>query len=364
MDAVVEGYGDVFAVADRLGFSGVELSLRRAELRSSGPESIRARARDRGLEIHALVLGEHNHGGIADADSQVAGAAFEDVRTAIAWAAELGAGVILVPFFMRGELEGDAGFARCVDAFASLCPEAADRGVTLCFEGLLPAREIRLLAERVESPAFGCYFDLANPLRRGLDSPTELRVLGELVKRVHVKDLRVAPGDVHPGLRTRRFRRVRTSSRRDRLRRLDHARDPARPAAARRPRPQLYVFDLPGDRARPRLAAVRCVLVRARVGRVGGARVGARPAPSRLRRARTRAPGGVPRPAGCRRIASVPARGRRHRGCGARGLPQPHRTGPDGPRREHRAPRPLPRARSASRHVDRRDRDRDKTRRG
>lgn len=199
LDAVVEGYGDVFAVADRLGFSGVELSLRRAELRSSGPESIRARARDSGLEIHALVLGEHNHGGIADADSQVAGAAFEDVRTAIAWAAELGAGVILVPFFMRGELEGDAGFARCVDAFASLCPEAADRGVTLCFEGLLPAREIRLLAERVESPAFGCYFDLANPLRRGLDSPTELRVLGELVERVHVKDLRVASGDVHPG---------------------------------------------------------------------------------------------------------------------------------------------------------------------
>ena len=130
----------------------------------------------------------------------MAGAAFEDVRTAIAWAAELGAGVILVPFFMRGELEGDAGFARCVDAFASLCPVAADQGVTLCFEGLLPAREIRLLAERVASPAFGCYFDLANPLRRGLDSPTELRVLGELVKRVHVKDIRVASGDVHPGL--------------------------------------------------------------------------------------------------------------------------------------------------------------------
>jgi sugar phosphate isomerase/epimerase len=200
MDAVVDGYGDVFAVADRFGFSGVELSLRRAELRSGGLESIRARARGRKVEIHALVLGEHNHGGIADADSQVAGAAFEDVRTAIAWAAELGAGVILVPFFMRGEIEDDAGFARCVRAFTSLCPVAADHGVTLCFEGLLPAREIRLLAERVASPAFGCYFDLANPLRRGLDSPTELRVLGELVKRVHVKDLRVAPGDVHPGL--------------------------------------------------------------------------------------------------------------------------------------------------------------------
>ena len=84
---------------------------------------------------------------------------------------------------MQAEIAGEDGFDRCAAAFAALCPLAAERGITLCFEGLLPAREIRALAERVASPAFGCYVDLANPLRRGLDSPTEIRSLGELVSR-------------------------------------------------------------------------------------------------------------------------------------------------------------------------------------
>lgn len=198
MDAVADG--DVFEIADRLGFSGVEVSLRREELRAEGPGRLRAKLGSRSLEIHALVLGEHNHGGIADADPNVASAATEDVRLAIEWAADLGAEVILVPFFMRGELVGQDAFDRCGAAFAALCPRAAERGITLCFEGLLPANDIRLLAERVGSPAFGCYFDLANPLRRGLDSPTEIRALRELVRRVHIKDMRVTPGDVHPGL--------------------------------------------------------------------------------------------------------------------------------------------------------------------
>ena len=200
MEGVVEGRGDVFEVAERLDFAGVEPSLSCAELRSSGPEQLRARLGSRELVIHALVLGEHNDGGIADADRDVAEAADEDVRRAIAWAAELGAEVILVPFFMRGEPVGEDGFDRCATAFASLCPLAAERGITLCYEGLLPAGEIRLLAERVGSPAFGCYFDLANPLRRGLDSPTEIRLLGDLVRRVHVKDILIVAGDVHPGL--------------------------------------------------------------------------------------------------------------------------------------------------------------------
>lgn len=199
MDTVVAGTTDVFDVARRLGCDGVELSLGRAELRSGGPDAIEARRRGSALEVHALVLGEHNFGGIADADPDVAAAALEDVRIAVEWAVQVGADVILVPFFMRGQLLGSDAFDRCATAFASLCPVAAERGVTLCYEGLLPAREILHLADRVSSAGFGCYFDLANPIRRGLDSPTEIRALGDHVRRVHVKDMLATPGDVRPG---------------------------------------------------------------------------------------------------------------------------------------------------------------------
>ena len=68
-------------------------------------------------------------------------------------------------------------------------PGGATEGVTLCYEGTLPADGVFALAERVSSPAFGCYFDLANPVVSGLD-PQQARRLGDLVRRVHFKDAR------------------------------------------------------------------------------------------------------------------------------------------------------------------------------
>jgi sugar phosphate isomerase/epimerase len=201
MDSVLV-VDDPVAEAARLGFAGIELTLKRAQLRS--PEQGRIRrlgsgAKASGLVLHALVLGDHNHGGIASDDPGKAASAAEEVRLAIGIAAELGATVVLIPFFLAAELRTDADLDRCAAAFTHLCPAAAERGVKLCLEGLLPADQVRMLANRVASPAFGCYFDLANPLRRGLDPPTELRALGPLVERVHVKDMLVRPGDVHPG---------------------------------------------------------------------------------------------------------------------------------------------------------------------
>jgi sugar phosphate isomerase/epimerase len=203
MEPVVADYGDVFDLASRLGFSGIELTLGRERLREGADEvleQLRQARRTSSLEIHSLVLDEHNHGGIADEDPNVAAAAAEDVRQAVVWAAELGADAVLVPFFLRAELVSESDFDRCAAAFQALCPLAAERGVTLLYEGLLAAERIQLLAERVGSPAFGCYFDLANPLTRGLDTATEIRALGPLIKRVHVKDACSRAGDCRPGL--------------------------------------------------------------------------------------------------------------------------------------------------------------------
>jgi sugar phosphate isomerase/epimerase len=206
MDVVIGGRNDAeaFARAKRAGFSGVEVVVSRDDLASPSSRrlhELRAAKEATGLEIPALVLGEHNEqGGIADSDSDVASRAHEDVRRALAWARELGTGVILIPFFGRAELVSEADDERAVAAFKALCPEAAERGVTLCFEGSLPAERIASLAARVGSNAFGCYFDLANPLaHRGLDPPTEIRALGALIVRVHVKDTRVRTGDCRPG---------------------------------------------------------------------------------------------------------------------------------------------------------------------
>jgi sugar phosphate isomerase/epimerase len=193
--------GPVFERARRSGFAGVEVALSDGGLTPRRVEGLRRAKEETELEIPSLILGSHNvEGGIADEDPAVARHAVEEARAAIAGAAELGADVVLVPFFLRAELRGERDVARCADAFRALCPVAESARVALCFEGTLPAGEILSLADRVASPAFGCYFDLGNPLVSGLDPPTEARVLGSLIRRVHFKDSRARRGDCRPGL--------------------------------------------------------------------------------------------------------------------------------------------------------------------
>src|SRR4051794_27505551 len=203
IDTVLRGDGEeddagVFERARSLGFEGVEIDLRRGDFAS--PDRLERLQAASSLPITSLILGLHNRaGGIADADPAVRRRAADEVRTAVDRAAAVGADVVLVPFFLAGDLLDDAAVERCADAFRALCPFAAAVDVTLAFEGSLDAGRIRRIAERADSPAFGCYFDLANPIVAGLDSPTEVRRLGPLVRRVHLKDTKDKRGDRRPG---------------------------------------------------------------------------------------------------------------------------------------------------------------------
>jgi L-ribulose-5-phosphate 3-epimerase len=201
MDPVIRAADDdeLFRLARRIGFAGVEIVHSRQ--RPDRLDNLLRARREYGLAIPSLVLGEHSDlGGIADLDADVAAAARDDVERAIEWAAELGAGAILVPFFGRAEVRDDAEVDRAAAAFRPLCRLAGERGVALCYEGTLPADRIHALADRIGSRAFGCYFDLANVAARGMDTATELRALGALVRRLHFKDTRVQTGDCPPGL--------------------------------------------------------------------------------------------------------------------------------------------------------------------
>jgi len=203
LDSVVGGRDelDSFERARSIGCTGIEVMLLRKHFRRADkPVALRAAQASTGLEIPTFVLDEHNFGGIASPDASIAAAAAEEVRIAIAWAAELGVGAVLIPFFVDAELRDEAAFDRAVTALRELCPLAAENGVVLAYEGTLPAARVRALAERVGSPAFGCYFDVANLVVRGLDPPTEIRHTAELICRVHVKDLLARKNDCRPGV--------------------------------------------------------------------------------------------------------------------------------------------------------------------
>jgi sugar phosphate isomerase/epimerase len=194
---------DRFLLAKRLGLEGVEVMVTHQQLMDPEQKRLRdlVRARDvSGIEIPSLLLADHDvERGISRPEPVLAAEAAKDIRRVVDWAVELGAGVILVPFFEAAEIVTEADFQRAVCGFRELCPPTFAKGVHLCCECTLAADELLRLAEEIGSEGFGCYFDTANVVFLGMDTATEIRKLGSLIKQVHVKDCRIFPGDCRLG---------------------------------------------------------------------------------------------------------------------------------------------------------------------
>jgi sugar phosphate isomerase/epimerase len=195
-----EGLDTVLATAAQLGFDGVELDWRSPEDVNEGGAfapsqraAIRERAQAAGVEIASLCAGWGNRGGLADPDESVQQTALAAIRAGIQLAADLGARVILVPFFGRGEIRGGEAEQRLVQPLCALAPEAERRGVRLGVESTLPAARVRALLERVNSPAVGSYWDMANAMWLGYDPVEEVKTLGDFITQVHGKEFKGAP---------------------------------------------------------------------------------------------------------------------------------------------------------------------------
>ena len=191
-----------FDEAKQLGLSGVEIFVTREQLRDPAQSrllAIKQAAKLSGLSVPSMALGHLNAGGWSSSDKSVQDAATHDVQIAIAWAKELGIPTILLPFFFDADAPDPAGFDRLVTHFRELCPVAARDGISLTYEGQFQAKRIIELAEHINQPNFGCYFDLANVVWLGMDTPSEIRELGSLIKQVHMKESKVGPGDARPG---------------------------------------------------------------------------------------------------------------------------------------------------------------------
>lgn len=190
-----EPLGTVFTVAHDLGFDGVELDwMDPAEVRAGGPlaperrAAVREAAQAAGVAIPSVCAHFLNNGGLASPDAALQKVGVNAVREGIALCRDLGASVLLVPFFFKGGIEGGEGKARLTEHLRRLAPEAEAAGVTVAIEHTLPGAEAARLLAEVGSPRVADYWDMANCFCFSYDPITEVEALTGHLAQVHAKE--------------------------------------------------------------------------------------------------------------------------------------------------------------------------------
>jgi len=104
--------------------------------------------------------------------------------------AALGAKVILVAFFGKGDLRPDpANRARTIEIMKSVADRAEKKGITLGLENQLTAEQNIEIVDKIGSPAVRVYYDTGNSSNNRYDVPKEIRTLGtKYICMIHFKD--------------------------------------------------------------------------------------------------------------------------------------------------------------------------------
>jgi L-ribulose-5-phosphate 3-epimerase len=180
-----------FALAKRIGFAGVQVSLaggRGADRRPITQETVeryRAESQQHGVAITSTCL-NILHTNYLKSDPLGP----QRVSEGIALTRAIGVEVMLLPFFGdQGALKTTAEMDRVGDILRELAPDAQKAGVTLGLEDTISARDNVRIMERAKSDAVRVYYDVGNSTVNGHTVIEEIRWLGrERICEVHLKD--------------------------------------------------------------------------------------------------------------------------------------------------------------------------------
>ncbi len=179
-----------FALAKRLGFDGVQVSLAsgrgadRAPITQEVVQRYLAESRQHGLPATSTCL-NILHTNYLKSDPLGP----QRVSEGIALTRALGLEVMLLPFFGDGALKTTAEMDRVGDVLRELAPDAQKAGVVLGLEDTISARDNVRIMERAKSSAVLTYYDVGNSTVNGHTVIEELRWLGrDRICEVHLKD--------------------------------------------------------------------------------------------------------------------------------------------------------------------------------
>ncbi|MCS7023821.1 MAG: sugar phosphate isomerase/epimerase [Bryobacteraceae bacterium] len=182
---------EAVALASRIGFEGVEVSLGRKPVDNKLPldnpelqEQYLAAARRHGIKLAGTCL-DILHVNYLKNDKL----AQKWLADAIPITKKLNAKVILLPFFGPGALQTQQEKDYVGDLLREFGPEAEKAGVILGLENTISAEDNARIMERSQSKAVMTYYDVGNSTAQGFDVVKEIRWLGKKrICQMHLKD--------------------------------------------------------------------------------------------------------------------------------------------------------------------------------
>lgn len=185
------GKVEAVALAHRLGFDGVEVSLGRKPVDGKLPLD--------NAELQAQYLAAAKEQGIA-----LAGVCLDILHTnylkndklgqkwladAIPITKKLNAHVMLMPFFGKGAMTTPEEMDYVGDVLKELAPEAEKAGIFLGIEDTISAENNVRIMDRSRSKAVRVYYDVGNSTNNGFEVVKEIRWLGKnRICQIHLKD--------------------------------------------------------------------------------------------------------------------------------------------------------------------------------
>lgn len=179
-----------------IGYDFLELTLSQEDvdaLDDAAIEEIGRTAESVGLPIRSLSLGAFSGFAAACKEEVTRATKLETVARAIKLAHRCGAGVILCASW---EPEGGPEvLERYRTYLPALADKAAEKGVRLAIEHIGSSRflnsptGVKKIAQAVNHPAVGVYFDIGNALHAGEDPVAAIPKLGRFIFQIHLKGI-------------------------------------------------------------------------------------------------------------------------------------------------------------------------------
>lgn len=108
----------------------------------------------------------------------------------------LEAAVLVLPLFDASELRPDGEADAFLNPLRRIADVAAGADMTVCLETILTGTELIDFLDRLDHPGVSVVYDLGNRVAFGHDLAGDIRLLGNRIRHVHVKDKNAANQNV------------------------------------------------------------------------------------------------------------------------------------------------------------------------